>query len=201
MRQVKPADLLNDLMAWVTADAAVVEGVRRLRGGGGWEQWSVLQFLRWQIPHRGQGDDLDYHREFPVPGIPRRFDIAYNCVTVQLDVDPNYPVILTQWKCGNDGNGVAYEVNKDLGTLVEIKRPGGEQAWKPLIVVLCPEPVPFAGCIHLPPYQTRACGCMCRQTRPGSSTERCKCGSGVDRALPATRRCATRIRHKWRARS
>jgi hypothetical protein len=145
MKQVKPAEFLSDLVAWLTADAATVEGIRRLRGGGGWEQWSVLQFLRWQIPNRGRGDDLDYQREFAVPNLARRFDIAFNCVTVQIDADPNYPLILSQWKCGNDGNAVAYEVNKDLGTLVEIRRPEGGQAWLPLIVVLCPEDVPFAG--------------------------------------------------------
>jgi hypothetical protein len=128
------AEGVQDLAQWLAQDAVAIEGVRNLNGGGGWEQWSVIQFLRWQLGNR---HNLDYQREWKSPQVRRSYDIVYN-VTQN---DANHPIIVTQWKCGNDGNNVSMEVTKDIGTLIEL----GKRGVYPVLLILCAQNVNFGG--------------------------------------------------------
>lgn len=147
MKRLSEEELRFDLQAWLWAEAPAIEMVRGLRGGGGWEQWSVIQFLRWQhAKYQGAGG-VNYQRELQLQGPrPRRFDIAYNCVAGQPPPDAEHPLILSQWKTGYNDNAVSAEVTKDIQTLVEPLRAANMPApWLPLIVVFGPLSVTFAG--------------------------------------------------------
>ncbi len=148
MKRLSEEELRFDLQAWLWAEAAVIEMARGLRGGGGWEQWAVVQFLRWQdAKYQGDGG-VNYQREWPLQEGPksRRFDIAYNCVAGQPAPDAEHPLIFSQWKTGYNDNTVSAEVTKDIQTLVEPLRAAHVPApWLPLIVVFGPPGVTFAG--------------------------------------------------------
>lgn len=146
MRRITPAQGLQDLQAWMNARGSVFDTVRQLNGGGGWEQWSVIDFLTWQLAYRAQLP-ISYQREFRVDGLRRAFDIAYN---VPPDIDGpltrDQPLILTQWKCLNDSNAASMGATQDIGTLTEARQtilPGF--FWLPVLVILCPGQVAFPG--------------------------------------------------------
>jgi hypothetical protein len=141
MRAITQEQLLRDLEGWLGADATAIQQARRLQGGGGWEQWCIIQFLRWQLNAQPPGIDFEYQRELSLWSGPvqRRFDIGYNYESFNAR---QAPLILTQWKAGNNGNYVSSEVTRDLGTLTEFSHFEGVE---PLIVALCPEKVNFPG--------------------------------------------------------
>jgi hypothetical protein len=150
MRPITVDQGFQDLSGWLAADAGMIEKVRRLNGGGGWEQWCVIQFLRWQLDAQPPGFALDYQRElsFQSGSIRRRFDIAYNYNNVNPTT--GHPLILTQWKTGNDGNYVSMEVTKDLETLAEVGRNPNVVL---IVVVLCAQRVDFPGVAEVGPFR------------------------------------------------
>ncbi|MBV9010530.1 MAG: hypothetical protein JO272_00535 [Pseudonocardiales bacterium] len=147
MQRITPAEGLQDLIGWMTGRGQILDFVRSLNGGGGWEQWAVIDFLRYQFPLRSQVQPLSYQRELRIPGLKRAFDIAYNLPS-GADGPPTqqYPLILTQWKCLNDGNAASMGAQTDIGTLGEaMQRIPLGYSWLPVLVILCPQPVGFPG--------------------------------------------------------
>ncbi|MEU5877249.1 hypothetical protein [Spirillospora sp. NPDC047279] len=148
MANIDQRVFFNDLWEWFGQVAPTIEKARTLKGGGGFEQWAVIEFLRWQTAKRGP--DLNYRREYTAAkGLKRRFDVAYNCP----DVAPpgkDDPVMLTQWKCGNTANSVSMEIQKDIGTFSEALGTGlgtapqpqlGSDYVEPFIIAFSPEPL------------------------------------------------------------
>ncbi|MEV4252967.1 hypothetical protein AB0J52_07335 [Spirillospora sp. NPDC049652] len=137
-------ELLADLNGWYQAEAHLIDRACNLTGGG-WEQWATVQFLFWQLTHRG-AQAPSYKREYIAPPFPKRaFDIAYNMPTEVL-VDSRHPLILTQWKALRDGNAASTGANTDIGTLQEIGQELGKTIpTYPLLVILSPQDVGFKG--------------------------------------------------------
>lgn len=139
---ITPQQLIQDLRAWLQADATAIEQARVL-GAGGWEQWCIIQFINWQISTQPPGANLDFWRELPVPadaqGQARFIDVAYNVNSVNPQA--GFPLILSEWKAGNNGNTVSQGAMEDIGKLVEFDHAGVS----PLIVALSPQAVNFPG--------------------------------------------------------
>ncbi|GAA2427956.1 hypothetical protein GCM10010191_46090 [Actinomadura vinacea] len=147
---ITPQQGFNDFWTWINAEIQSIETARALKGGGGWEQWALIQFLLWQTARR---PTVSYQREFKVKGLRRAFDIAYNLPS-NVPITPDKPLILTQWKAKNDGNEASREAQTDLGTLQEFKQhiythvetvAGMKVPILPILVILCPEQVNFQG--------------------------------------------------------
>lgn len=146
MRKISVDNLYNDLALWASAEAVALNEAVALSKNAGWEQWCVVQFLRWQHHQASAAQGLNFQREFNAPG--RRYDIAYNS---EPDADVNnFPVLLTQWKAMKDA--VSYDIFKDIGTLTEIEKfmRSQNRRWQPVIVGLTLGRAEFPGARELP---------------------------------------------------
>lgn len=137
MQPISYAALCQDLKAWAAQDGQAIRQAASLRGGGAWESWCVVQFLRWQLTAGNRGD-LDYSRENHVND--RFFDIAYN-------TESRNPLILTQWKCRLNSADISSKIHEDVGTLTEMNTWMQKQntVWTPLLVALSPDGGDFGG--------------------------------------------------------
>lgn len=146
MRKLTIDNLFSDLTQWAAAEAVALNEVVSFSKNGGWEQWCVVQFLRWQLHQGNAAQGLNFEREWNAPG--RRYDIAYNTAN-EADVN-GYPIILTQWKALKDG--ISYDVFGDIGTLTEIEKHmrSLNRTWQPVIVGLTLRRAEFPGAKALP---------------------------------------------------
>lgn len=150
MRKLSVDNLYNDLTQWAAADAVALNEAVTLSKNAGWEQWCVVQFLRWQLHQANAAQGLNFEREWNAPG--RRYDISYNSLP-EPDVNA-FPIILTQWKAMKDG--VSYDIFKDIGTLTEIEKHmrSLNRTWQPVIVGLTLRGAEFPGAQALPSTPT-----------------------------------------------
>ncbi|WP_020666294.1 hypothetical protein [Amycolatopsis nigrescens] len=116
MVQISLADFAKRAIDGFGSISNKMAGALSVRGGGGVEGWSVLEYLLlMQAEYRAS---LDYYREYLLDGVPsslggpRRvlIDLAFN-VTVN---DPTYPQILSEWKCKPDGNALSAGLFEDI---------------------------------------------------------------------------------------
>ncbi|QQQ74950.1 hypothetical protein IOD16_28060 [Saccharothrix sp. 6-C] len=118
-----------------------------LAGGGGYENWTLVNFLLYLKYRYG---DFDYQREFTVDGSEgrqTRVDLVFNWHMIT----PTTPFILTEWKCNPVYSAMATGCSADVGKLARIisdysHNPPGRVYPLPLVFAVGPdgEP-PFAG--------------------------------------------------------
>ncbi|MER5260881.1 hypothetical protein ABTZ99_02200 [Actinosynnema sp. NPDC002837] len=102
-----------------------------LVGGGGYENWALVNFLRYLKYRYG---DFDYRREFPAQrtgGTQVRVDLAFNANSVT----PATPLILTEWKCNPDLNALATGCTQDVQKFVDVLGFYGSRKFYPLPLV------------------------------------------------------------------
>ncbi|MEW9553732.1 hypothetical protein [Nonomuraea sp. NPDC050783] len=146
MQTITLNELTQDLMAWMTYDGNAIDFARRLRGGDAWDQWSIVQFLHWQLTTGGR-TDLDYECEVPRPRRRgRRYDVVYN--RGSGTADPQRPPVYTLWICDNEGNDAVRRLRREIdafATDLRATQQGSPVPVVPLLVVLSPEEVDFPG--------------------------------------------------------
>ncbi|MFD0000465.1 hypothetical protein [Nocardia sp. NPDC127526] len=146
MRKLTIDNLYDDLLQWVAADVGAVNEALAVSKDRGWEQWCVVQFLRWQHHQRSAERGVNYQRELSIAR--RRYDIAYNC---EAEADAGeYPVLLTQWKAMK--GPVSYDMFGDIGTLTEVGKHWRNlgRRWVPVLVGLSTSGAEFPGVKELP---------------------------------------------------
>ncbi|MCK2213502.1 hypothetical protein MF672_006800 [Actinomadura sp. ATCC 31491] len=146
MQTITLSELTQDLVAWMTYDGTAIDFTRRLRGGESWEQWSVVQFLHWQLTTGGR-TDLDYERDVRRGRRRgRRYDVVYNRDPSSAGANPVY----TSWKCRDEGDDAAREIERDMDALAAdltaVQRDSPVPI-VPLLVVLSPDDVAFPGVV------------------------------------------------------
>lgn len=134
---IQPSDLLRALYQVLNAMASAVTRANDLKGGGGYENWTLVQFLL-NLTNTG---DYDYLREARFGRL--RVDIAFN----QANVAPRTPAILTEWKCNPDANSLSAGCTGDIEKFVDVLRdtPVGPVLPLPLIIGVGPQGAAFTG--------------------------------------------------------
>ncbi len=150
MRKLTIDNLYNDLTQWAATDAVALNEAVALSNNAGWEQWCVVQFLRWQHHQPEAAQGVNFHREWREwnPASRRRYDIVYNS---RPEPDAGgYPVLVTQWKAMKEN--VSYNLFEDIGTLSEINTywEQHQRAWLPVLVGLTIAGAEFPGARELP---------------------------------------------------
>lgn len=139
---IQPNALLNNIYQWLTAAAPSVRNANQLNGGGGYENWAVVQYL---LNLTGAGD-FDYRREAPVGRM--RIDIAFNLGQVA----PLTPAILTEWKCNPSANTLSVGCTGDIEKFVDVLEalPVAAVLPLPMIIGVGPAGAGFPGYSSVP---------------------------------------------------
>jgi hypothetical protein len=128
-------DRLGQLL---TATATTLRKVNNLTGGGGYENWAIVQYL----VNLTSTVDYEYQRELQVDRM--RVDIAFNMV----NQSPRTPLILTEWKCNPDANGLSVGCGQDIDKFTDVlnRIQIGQVRPLPLVIGIGPPYASFPGC-------------------------------------------------------
>jgi hypothetical protein len=118
------------LSQMLTAMAPIVKKANDLNGGGGYENWTIVQYLL----NLTSMIDYEYQREFQVDRM--RVDIAFN----MTNQSPQTPLILTEWKCNPDATKLSTGCGQDIDKFTDVLRelPAGQVLPLPLVIGIGP---------------------------------------------------------------
>jgi hypothetical protein len=139
---IQPGALVDGLYQFLRSIAPNVRRANDFRGGGGYENWTLVQFLLAATSTA----DYDYRREAPYARA--RIDIAFNENNIAMPT----PLIWTEWKCNPNANTLSVGFTGDIQKLVRVLTDftPGQVLPLPLILGVGPEHATFPGCAGYP---------------------------------------------------